>query len=121
MWTYRQKTGELLDAQGRLLAAGYSGHGEGKNNPELQEHRGIGPIPRGTYVIHAPIDTESHGPFVLRLDPLPENEMFGRSGFLMHGDSKIAPGTASLGCIIMPRAIREEVWASGDRSLQVIL
>lgn len=121
MWTYHQKTGELFDASGALIATGYSGHLEGRNNPDLQEHRGIGPIPRGTYVIGEPFNSESHGPFCMALEPAAENEMFGRSGFLIHGDKIGAPGTASLGCVILPREIREQVWNSGDRHLEVQL
>lgn len=40
--------------------------------------------------------------------------------FRIHGDSIRAPGTASHGCIILPRAIRDRIWASGDRALQVV-
>ena len=61
-----------------------------------------------------------HGPYVLTLTPAPTTNTFGRSGFLMHGDSIIAPGTASKGCIIMPHDAREQVWNSGDRDLEVV-
>jgi hypothetical protein len=37
----------------------------------------------------------------------------------MHGDSKEHPGCASQGCIILPRPVREQVWHSGDRELEV--
>jgi hypothetical protein len=46
--------------------------------------------------------------------------MFGRSGFLIHGDSIIRPGTASRGCIILAREIREQIAASGDADLEVV-
>lgn len=120
MWTYKQSTGQLFKSGGALVATGYSGHGEGKNNPSLQSVHDVGPIPRGTYIIHAPINTEQHGPYVLRLEPFAENEEFGRGGFLMHGDSKEHPGEASLGCIIMPRNVREQVWNSGDAHIVVV-
>jgi len=125
MWTYIQKTGELLH-DGEHAADGYSGYNnpetgqEGKNNPDLENVPEIGPIPVGTYSIGTPHDTLTHGPFVLPLEPDSGNQMFGRSAFLIHGDSKVEPGTASRGCIIMARAIREQVAASGDTSLQVI-
>jgi hypothetical protein len=119
MWTYKQSTGELLRDE-NLIATGYSGFGEGKNNSSLQHVQGVGPIPIGMYVIGKPYDTVDHGPHVLRLIPLLPSQTFGRSGFLMHGDSKEHPGTASHGCIIMPRAIREQVAASGDHDLKVI-
>jgi hypothetical protein len=125
MWTYVQKTGELLH-NGSHEAFGYSGYNnpdtgqEGKNNPDLQGAHEIGPLPVGRYVIQGPKDTVTHGPFVLPLVPSPENQMFGRSCFLIHGDSVLEPGTASRGCIIMARAIRNEIALSGDPTLEVI-
>lgn len=121
MWVYRQTDGALSDKTGQTIAHGYSGHAEGKNNPAMQSHQGLGPIPIGTYNIFPPTDTASHGPYVMRLEPHAENEMFGRSGFLIHGDSVKAPGTASLGCIILPRVNRVQIWESGDHLLGVEL
>ena len=119
-WTYAQKTGELQQ-DGKQVANGYSGAGEGKNNPDMQSVRNVGPIPQGDWTITGPpANTPEHGPYVLRLTPKDQTETFGRSGFLMHGDSKSAPGAASHGCIIMPRTVREQVWNSGDRDLQVV-
>ena len=98
----------------------YSGKGAGKNNPELQDRHNVGPIPRGLYTIDDPCDTENHGPYVLGLTPDAENEMCGRSAFLIHGDSVSRPGTASKGCIILPRKVRETIWQSCDRQLEVV-
>jgi hypothetical protein len=56
----------------------------------------------------------------MRLTPAPENTMFGRDGFLMHGDSIEHPGCASEGCIIVGRAVREAVSESDDKSLEVV-
>lgn len=125
MWTYVQKTGELL-RNAQHTEFGYSGFDdpdtgqEGKNNPDLQNVHEVGPIPVGKYVIGGPEDTLTHGPFVLPLTPDPVNQMFGRSAFLIHGDSVVSPGTASRGCIIMPRKIRDAIALSGDKVLQVI-
>lgn len=120
MWHYEQSTGHLYSDEEKLLAVGYSGHAEGVNDPALQDVHEVGPIPRGTYTIGAPEETPEHGPYVLRLTPDPENEMFGRAGFLIHGDSVVTPGTASQGCIIMPRFAREQVWNSGDHEIEVV-
>lgn len=121
MWKYVQRTGELFGADGKLLYQGYSGHGNGKNDPSDESVRSIGPIPAGAWdIVGPPTDTPSHGPYILRLLPKPGTETFGRSGFLMHGDSIKTPGEASLGCIIMPRRVREAVWDSGDRNLAVV-
>lgn len=119
-WTYSQKTGELQQ-DGKQVGTGYSGAGVGKNNPDMQNVPNVGPIPEGDWTVAGPpANTAEHGPFVLRLNPRPETETFGRAGFLMHGDSKEHPGTASKGCIILPRAVREQVWKSGDRDLEVV-
>jgi Tlde1 domain len=100
----------------------YSGSGPGKNNPDMQGVRNVGPIPQGAYTISEPFDLDGgpHGPYVLKLTPDPANVMFGRSGFLIHGDSKENPGSSSEGCIVAPRSIREAIAKSGDTRLLVI-
>jgi len=125
VWTYVQRTGELLH-DGAHVAQGYSGFDDpqtgqnGKNNPALQAIDEVGPIPVGEFAIGLPHDTLTHGPFVLPLKPDSGNEMFGRSAFLIHGDSVVEPGTASRGCIVMSRKVRLQIVASGDRNLRVI-
>ena len=58
--------------------------------------------------------------FVIRLEPDPGNNMCGRSGFLIHGDSTKHPGFASQGCIILDKKYRKDMWNSGDKILEVI-
>ncbi len=118
MWTYSQSTGRLTQDD-EAIGHGYSGHGEGKDNPLLQDVANVGPIPQGIYSIGDPFDTETHGPFVLRLQPIGATNTHGRRGFLIHGDSIIKPGTASEGCIIMPRIVRETIASSEDKDLTV--
>ena len=87
----------------------------------MQAGADVGPIPQGTWtIIGPPNNTRYHGPYVLRWQPTPGTDTFGRSGFLVHGDSIESPGCASKGCVILPRAIREKVWNSGDRDLEVL-
>lgn len=120
MWMYAQKTGDLLQ-DGNVVATGYSGCDNGKNNPAMQAVHEVGPIPQGNWTIQGPpINTAQHGPYVLTLTPAAGTNTFGRSGFLMHGDAVNAPGTASKGCIVMPRTAREQVWNSGDTTLEVV-
>ena len=119
MWRYSQKTGELF-LDDIHIATGYSGHGDSKNHPADEALHNRGPIPRGDYTILAPRDTVEHGPCVLPLRPDSENKMYGRGGFLIHGDSIKAPGTASLGCIILSRVIRQRIWDSDDHELTVV-
>jgi hypothetical protein len=122
LWTYQQSTGALL-RDGVFVANGYSGFGDGKNNPDKQEEKGIGPIPVGKYRVGTPFDSPHTSPFAMRLTPLDGTEMFGRTDLEMHGDSIAKPGTASHGCVIFPRYIREMVWKSresGDITLKVV-
>lgn len=119
MWRYVQKTGELIDPHGEIVAVGYAGNGEHRNRPESEDRPNRGPLPRGTYIIGAPRTTTTHGPYVLPLTPGMQ-PMHGRAGFLVHGDSRTRPGTASHGCVIVPKAARVRIWESGDRLLTVV-
>lgn len=118
-WVYTQREGYLTRNR-EFKGLGYAGRGVGKNNPSAQEIPNFGPLPRGTYQIEAPVDTKTHGPYVLWLTPDPTNQMFGRSAFGIHGDSVVHPGEASEGCIILSRGARELIWKSGDHKLRVV-
>ena len=120
MWTYSQGTGNLLDPSGKLVATGYSGHGHGKNNCDLQHVPNVGPIPRGYWILGKPYDSKKVGPYAIPLKPVLETETFGRSAFLCHGESSKNPGNASEGCIIFKRNVRNMMWDSGDRLLLVV-
>ena len=125
-WIYEQATGKLTH-NGLFVSFGYSGLEDGKNNPDMQTHIGLGPIPRGKYTIALIVDGEGNAVDyehkkapVMRLVPDAANDMFGRDGFLIHGDSISAPGTASHGCIIESHADRELIAYSPDKELSVI-
>lgn len=118
-WIYKQSSGYLyLDEL--YIATGYSGYGLSKNYPPDEVIVNKGPIPCGMYTIGPPFDSKLHGPYVLRLTPSSHNTMYNRAGFLIHGDSIKAPGTASHGCIIMSRAIRERMYLSVCLLLTVV-
>lgn len=121
MWIWKQGAGQLWHGE-TLVATGYSGFGAGKNSPDAQDQHNVGPIPRGLYVIGPPHNTDAHGPYVLALTPDEGNEMFGRSGFLCHGDSAdlLRRGLASQGCIILAPVSRHAIWDSGDHQLIVV-
>lgn len=119
MFTYHQASG-CLDHDGLIVGVGYSGSPAGKNQPSKQSIPDVGPIPQGCYLIGPAFDSLWHGPHVMRLTPDPTNEMFGRSEFLIHGDSADHPGAASEGCIVMDRDVRYKVSASADNRLTVI-
>ena len=124
-WTYEQATGRLIAPDGAVAATGYAGgncgnNPEGKNNPDAQDRHSVGPLPQGVYTFTQKEDSPHLGPFAILLEPDPSNEMFGRSAFRIHGDSVNRPGCASEGCIIMPRAVREAVFASDDNTITVV-
>jgi hypothetical protein len=119
MWSYDQLSG-TLSKDGERVATGYSGFEQGKNNPDLEHIHDTGPIPKGVYGIGPPHDTTTHGPHVMPLTPELGTNTFGRDGFLIHGDSVAHPGTASHGCIILPRNVRDQISASGDFQIEVI-
>jgi Protein of unknown function (DUF2778) len=114
MLIYSQTSGEMRDAAGVLLGTGYAGHGEGVNNPAMQSIHNTGPLPQGIYTINPPIDTITHGPYVMWLTPDPANEMFGRSGFGIHADEIANPGKrlASTGCIVIGN--RVAIWTAAE-------
>jgi hypothetical protein len=116
-WTYSQSTGQF--SRNGVVATGYSGAPTARNNPDMQGVHNVGPIPQGRYTIGVPHNTATHGPHVMSLTPNAGTNTFGRAGFLIHGDSVRAPGTASQGCIIMDAATRQKISASGDVDLIV--
>lgn len=126
MWTYDQSSGELRNAKGEVVSRGYSGKDRGKNNPKLQDLVGLGPIPRGRWKMTAVYNSKNVGPFAIRLEAVDatpgddRHDETGRGAFRIHGDSIRAPGTASRGCIILPRIVRERLWNSRDREIEVV-
>lgn len=119
-FTWSQSYGDISDPGGEVWGSGYSGFGAGKNNPAMQNIHNVGPIPQGWYTIGDPYNSEKLGPFVMDLIQDPENEMFDRDEFRMHGDSISHPGSASEGCIVLDPVTRHKVAASGIKRLQVI-
>lgn len=115
-WTYQQSTGEMTSPNG-AISQGYSGHGIGENNADMQNVPKTGPIPRGTYAIGTHYDDPHKGPCVMRLTPDPSNEMFGRAGFLIHGDN--THHDASEGCIILGPITRRTIATSDNKTLTV--
>jgi len=119
-WKYRQNTGEIL-FNDSIQGVGYSGYGSCMNDSDYDMLKDEGPIPQGLWQIGRPYDSEEHGPYVLPLQPMPGTDTFGRSGFLIHGDRLAGPPkSASHGCIILGRALREQIAESGDRVLEVV-
>jgi hypothetical protein len=120
VWQYQQSTGELSQ-DGNYIATGYSGNTSGLDNPSEEFIKNIGPIPQGIYTIGEPREPVNIlGPIAMPLDPDPSNDMEGRDGFFIHGDNAEENHTASDGCIILSRDIRDMINESEDKTLIVV-
>lgn len=100
---------------GQLLGTGYSGrnfvsdagHINGRNEPALESVSNIGPIPRGNYTIGRAEFHSVLGPVAMPLSPDPDNKMYGRGDFWIHGDN--VTHDASHGCIVLGPMVRHEI------------
>ncbi|MDH5727630.1 MAG: DUF2778 domain-containing protein [Gammaproteobacteria bacterium] len=117
-WQYDQSSGNMSH-NGVFLVKAYSGAGIGKDNPEMEQVRNVGPIPKGMWRIGSPRNSAQSGPYVLDLTPI-GHTAHGRTDFLIHGDKKDNPGNASTGCIILNRKYREQIVKSNDYTLIVV-
>lgn len=115
-YDYHQRDGSLTHGA-EFVGTGYSGHGAGRNNPDMQDKQKVGPIPRGLYKIGPAYQHAKLGPCVMNLDPMPGTDTRGRSLFRIHGDN--ATHDASEGCIILGPSIRRQISVSHDRLLLV--
>jgi hypothetical protein len=120
MWKFQQCDGKLFNGQGACAGSGYSGAPGYVDNPADEQLKNEGPLPVGIYTITEPYMNPKTGPYTMNLVPDPSNEMFGRGDFRIHGDSIKEPGTASEGCIVLARVLRELIWNSGDHQIQVV-
>jgi hypothetical protein len=111
MATYSQSTGKFITSDGTSYS-GYSGNGEGLNNSSKESVPFVGPIPKGEYTVTS--STTSKGPTTLVLTPAKSNNMYGRSGFLIHGDNSKRDNSASQGCIIVGPDARNKI-SIGDK------
>ncbi len=114
MWRYEISTGTLTDPSGAFAGTGYSGlAGRWRNNPSEVAAVAMGPIPPGLWHI-GPAHLSPHtGPITMDLDPKQGTHTLGRSAFRINHD-------ASHGCVILGPAIRRQIEASEDRTLEVV-
>lgn len=117
-WVYSQSTG-ILSHSGEPIGKGYSGHGEGLNNPKLEMVHSLGPLPKGLWELGMFFDDKHLGVTVCALKPT-DQDVFGRGGFFIHGDNKLMNFTASDGCIILSRKLREAIRDSGEKYIEII-
>jgi hypothetical protein len=84
---------------------GYSGTGQGRNNPDIQDVPYVGPIPRGLWYWGTPFNQPGGmGQNVIPLIPAPENTCRDTPrncySFYAHGNDE--EDDASRGCIVLP-------------------
>lgn len=120
--TYSQSTGIIHDQDGAIVAFGWAGHGDGKNNPAMQDSHALGPLPQGLYTVGKWEDVHPGlGPIVARLIQV-EGETFGRDAFYIHGPA-VDPkkyGQESKGCIVVPRVGRLKIKALDPDFVRVL-
>ncbi len=121
---YSQSTGKFTAWQENdFIGVGYSGRGAGLNNPALEGALCTGPIPRGVYTLGAVLETGPGrtGEYVIQLIPDDATRAtilaLGRDpdSFFCHGDNIEQNHTASEGCIVAPRAVREALVQIGGQ------
>lgn len=118
MMTFHQRSGQAF-INDAYLCTGWSGELEGMNNPAMQDHPNLGPIPQGFYTIGEPYTHPHLGPFTFDLTPDAGNKMFGRSEFRIHGAAFQHPELSSHGCIILTRVPRQNIHLVGETRLEV--
>jgi len=109
------------------IGTGYSGTGEGLNNPSAQGEQKVGPTPVGTYSIGSMgTITTSRGQLTdaMRLTPdsatQAELDSLERGGFIIHGSNDYENQTGSIGCPIARPAVRHRIAQSGTDTLRVV-
>lgn len=114
---YAQKTGKLT-LDGKEIGKGYSGKGEGLNNPDKDKEKNVGPIPAGVYKVGKPREYKGM-PNCFDLTP-DGHDAHGRTEFLIHGDNKKMDNSASEGCIILAPELRKQIAETGVTKLKVV-
>lgn len=117
-FVYAQKTGKLT-LDGKEVGKGYSGHGDGKNNPDQEKVKDVGPIPAGLYKIGEPFKHEKAGAMTMRLTP-DGHKAHDRTGLLIHGDNGKGDESASTGCVVLKPEYRKTIADSGITKLRVV-
>lgn len=125
-WKFAISAGKIFDPDGAFVSSAYSGGNkgqdpEGVDNTADESRKNIGPLPEGNYTLGTPVDHSQLGPFAIPLIPDSTNEMYGRGSFFVHGDLVNGPvHSASEGCIIVQRSVRDSLWTSSDHQIQVV-
>lgn len=104
---YAQSSGTLSLCNGDFacpFAAGYAGRAIGRDNPDMDHVKNIGPLPRGVYSMRVVEHPRFAAPAIQLVQT--DGEGHGRSGFFIHGDNAKADYSASSGCIVLDKPTR---------------
>ena len=63
LWQYDQSSGHMSHS-GVFVWKGCSGKAEAKDNPDMENRKERGPIPRGMHRIYSPRRSDRTGPYV---------------------------------------------------------
>lgn len=111
MIAYFISTGEMtIDT--KVIGRGYSGRSKGINDARMMFVRGLGPIPCGVWDMALPMEHPRLGPVAIALNPRKGTDTQGRSEFFVHGDNQSMDRSASSGCIILDRKVRDKLAAA---------
>lgn len=127
MITFSIGAGQMVSSSGTILGPAYAGAPGHVNNPDDCGLKGLGPLPKGRYIIGAPVTDPVTGIFSLPLTPDPSNEMFDRGSFFIHGANAVVDvdgqQASSHGCPVASHPVREAIWTEAeatDHLLEVI-
>ncbi|MDT3563578.1 DUF2778 domain-containing protein [Cronobacter malonaticus] len=118
-WVYKVSVNKFYLNGTYQFDAEYSGRPGYWNDSANECISNRGPLPRGTYTIGPAFNHPRTRAYTMRLTPYIENQMCGRDGFMIHGNSGAHPTQASDGCIILNLQGRMAINDSSDKILVV--
>lgn len=92
----------------------YSGKGVDQNKTSSENLKMKGPIPRGWWDIKSGYAHPKLGNPTFNLDPHADTDTFDRDLFRLHADNLRGDNSASEGCIVCSRAVREQIRRMGS-------
>jgi hypothetical protein len=120
-YVYKQTTGQLM-LDNQVIGTGYSGKGQGRNNPGMQNQKNVGPIPAGEWKIMGKRVDDRTGELIVDTLPSGHNaagRFPGTELFKIHGETN-PPGMSPAGDIVMPREALDKIDPNGFPTLKVV-
>lgn len=86
----------------------------------MEAIKGVGPVPRGLYVMGQPVYSPNTGRYTLSLTPQ-GHDAHNRTLLRMHGDNSLSNLSASHGCIIQRFPVRVRAWTENEDHLITVV